>query len=161
MNRQYVRPSVHASGLFAVLGLLAWASGAPFVFPSLGPSAFVLAFGDRIDRTRRTVVGGHAIGAAAGLLAYLVLAAGVTLTAPFSPFSLDAARLAASGTLSVALTAWGMLAVDAVHPPACATTLIVSLGLLSTPVEAAIIVLSVAVLVESHRLFARVTLATD
>jgi CBS-domain-containing membrane protein len=33
-----------------------------------------------------------------------------------------------------------------VHPPACATTLIVCLGLLSTPVEGAIIVGAVATL---------------
>jgi hypothetical protein len=52
--------------------------------------------------------------------------------------------------LSVVATSWGMVAADAVHPPACATTLIVSLGLLSTPLEVAIIVASVVVLVAVH-----------
>lgn len=44
-----------------------------------------------------------------------------------------------------------MILTDTVHPPACATTLIVSLGLLSTPVQVAIIVVSVIILVEFHR----------
>ncbi|MEE6209102.1 HPP family protein [Salarchaeum sp. III] len=161
MNRQRLVAGLHAGGLFAVLGVIAWAAGTPFVFPSLGPSAFVLAFGDRIDRTRRTVVGAHAVGAAAGLLSYLAFGDGATVTASFAAFSVTGAQLAASGTLSVVLTAWGMFAVDAVHPPACATTLIVSLGLLATPVEAVVIVVSVAVLVETHRLLAPVTLAAD
>lgn len=43
-----------------------------------------------------------------------------------------------------------MIATDTVHAPACATTLIVSLGLLSTPVQVIIIVVSVIVLVEFH-----------
>jgi CBS-domain-containing membrane protein len=45
-----------------------------------------------------------------------------------------------------------MIATGTVHPPACATTLIVSLGLLSTPAEVAIIVASVVVLVAFHAL---------
>lgn len=53
-----------------------------------------------------------------------------------------------------------MIATDAVHAPACATTLIVSLGLLSTPTEVAIIVASVSVLVGFHagviRVFKRI-----
>jgi len=43
-----------------------------------------------------------------------------------------------------------MLATDTEHAPACATTLIVSLGLLSTPIQAAIVVVSVVVLVAVH-----------
>jgi len=44
-----------------------------------------------------------------------------------------------------------MIATDTIHPPACATTLIVSLGLLSTPLQVTIIVVSVVVLVEFHQ----------
>lgn len=43
-----------------------------------------------------------------------------------------------------------MIATGSIHAPARATTLIVSLGLLSTPVQVAIIVVSVVVLVEFH-----------
>lgn len=37
------------------------------------------------------------------------------------------------------------------HAPAAATTLIVALGLLSTPTDGAVIMLAVAVLVVAHR----------
>lgn len=43
-----------------------------------------------------------------------------------------------------------MIATDTIHAPACATTLIVSLGLLSTPVQVIIIVVSVIILVGFH-----------
>ena len=39
MNRRRVGTSLYAGFLFAVLGAVAWASGQPFIFPSLGPSA--------------------------------------------------------------------------------------------------------------------------
>ncbi|MDZ7745290.1 MAG: hypothetical protein U5K28_01710 [Halobacteriales archaeon] len=65
---------------FVPLGLLAWLSGLPFVFPSLGPSAYVLAVlallaversvqrlvADADTSRPSQVVGGHLIGIAAG-----------------------------------------------------------------------------------------------
>ncbi|MFB6126673.1 MAG: HPP family protein [Halolamina sp.] len=134
-----------------MLGVIAWASGQPFVFPSLGPTAFVLAFDRRSDRTRRhRVVGSHLIGGVAGFAAWVVVAAGVSITATPPPLSVEGLRLSASATLSVVLTSWAMIATDTTHPPACATTLIVSLGLLSTPLRVAIIVGSVSILVLFH-----------
>lgn len=150
MVRRRLGTSLYAGFLFTVLGLVAWASGQPFVFPSLGPSAFILAFDRRGERTRTyRIVGSHLIGGVVGLLAYSLLAAGVTITAT-PAFSPEGLRLAASGVLSIVLTTWTMMATDTNHAPACATTLIVSLGLLSTPVQVAIIVVSVVVLVEVH-----------
>ena len=77
------------------------------------------------------------------------------------PLSTAGLRLAGSVTLSVVLTSWGMIATDTVHPPACATTLVVSLGLLSTSRRVGIIVVSVVALVAVHhgtrRLLERVT----
>ncbi|MFC6903922.1 HPP family protein [Halalkalicoccus tibetensis] len=151
MVRRRLGTSLYAGFLFTVLGLVAWASGQPFVFPSLGPSAFILAFDRRGERTRTyKVVGSHLIGGVAGLLAYSLLAAGVSITSTPAAFSPEGLRLAASGVLSIVATSWGMIATDTNHAPACATTLIVSLGLLSTPVQVAIIVASVVVLVEVH-----------
>lgn len=151
MVRRRVYTSLYASLLFTVLGLIAWTTGRAFVFPSLGPSAYILAFDRRADRARSyRVVGSHLIGAVAGLLAYTLIAEGVALTASTPPFSTDGLRLAASGVVSIALTTWAMIATDANHAPACATTLIVSLGLLSTPVAVGIIVAAVVVLVTVH-----------
>lgn len=144
---------LHAGLLFGIVGILAVATGQPAIFPSLGPTAYVLAVEHRGPRTaRRRVLGGHAVGVVAGLLAYHALAPGIVVTGGLAPFSEASLRLAAAGVASVTLTSWGMLATDAVHPPACATTLIVSLGLLSDPVAGAVILGSVAILSESHRL---------
>ena len=151
MNRRRVGTSLYAGLLFTVLGIIAWVSGQPFIFPSLGPSAFILAFERRSPRTRTyRIVGSHLIGGIAGLLAYSLLAAGVSITATPPAFSPEGFRLAASATLSIVLTSWGMIATDTIHAPACATTLIVSLGLLSTPLQVGIIVVSVVILVEFH-----------
>jgi len=144
--------SLYAGFLFTALGLLAWGSGQPFIFPSLGPTAFVLAFDRRSERTAgHRVIGGHLIGGLAGLLAWTAVAAGVSITATPPPFSVAGFRLAASATISIVLTSWAMIATDTIHPPACATTLIVSLGLLSTPLRVGIIVGSVTLLVVLHR----------
>jgi CBS-domain-containing membrane protein len=135
----------------------------PALFPSLRPTAYLLAVasGDEESRPRR-VIGGHAIGAVAGLLAYHVLAAGLVATASPAALSPVGARLAAAGVVSVALTTAGMLATDLRHAPACATTLIVSLGLLPTLSEGVLIVVSVVLLVAVRVLLGRVTwLATD
>ncbi|MFC4540696.1 HPP family protein [Halosolutus amylolyticus] len=145
--------TLHTALLISTTAGLAWLSGLPMLFPSLGPSAFVLAlFQDGDATSPRRVVGGHAIGVAAGLLAYHLLAGGVTMTATTPAGSIEGFRLAASGVVATTLTAAGMLATDTRHPPACATTLIVSLGLLSTVVEGALIILAVVVLVVTHRL---------
>lgn len=152
MNRRRIGTSLYSGLLFTVLGAIAWVSGEPFIFPSLGPSAFILAFERRGNRTRAyRVVGSHLIGGIAGFLAYSALAAGISLTTTPPPVSIDGLRLAGSGVVSIVLTAWGMIATDTIHAPACATTLIVSLGLLTTPLQVAIIVGSVAILVGFHQ----------
>jgi len=149
--RRRVGTSLYAGLLFTVLGVVAWASGQPFIFPSLGPTAFVLAFDRRSERTQTyRVLGSHLIGGVAGLLAWSLIATGASITATPPPLSVEGFRLTASATASIVLTSWAMIATDTIHPPACATTLIVSLGLLSTPLRVATIVASVAILVVFH-----------
>lgn len=151
MNRRRIGTSLYAGVLFTVLGVIAWVSGQPFIFPSLGPSAFILAFERRGERTRTyRIVGSHLIGGVAGLLAWSLLASGISITATPPAMSPEGFRLAASATVSIVLTSWAMIATDTIHAPACATTLIVSLGLLSTPIQVGIIVVSVIILVEFH-----------
>lgn len=167
-----VRESATAGALLVVVAALAVLTGRTFLFPSLGPSAFLLATQPSAPASSpRRVAGGHAVGILAGLVAYHGVASGPLLAVPVStlavpaptltasapsltapPPALTAASiaLAASGVVSVVLTTAGMVAADLRHAPACATTLIVSLGLLSTPTEVAIIVASVTVLVAVH-----------
>ncbi|WP_254862090.1 HPP family protein [Halovivax gelatinilyticus] len=139
---------------FVFLGGLAWGSGQPFLFPSLGPSAYLLATGDnpRAEGAYH-VIGGHAVAAIAGLLAYVVIADGLVVVDAFEAgerFSTDVGRLVLSGIVAMILTTIGMLWSNTNHPAACATTLIVALGLMSTVVEIAVIVVAVALLVGFH-----------
>jgi CBS-domain-containing membrane protein len=151
--RDPLRAGGHAALLLAVLGGLVWATGEPFLFPSLGPSAYLLAVHpDGPTSQPKRVVGGHAVGVAAGLFAYTLLAAPLVGTSPPPAASLGALRLAASAAVSVGLTTAGMLATDLRHAPACATTLIVSLGLLAAPLEGVVVLLAVTVLVVGDQL---------
>lgn len=139
--------------LVAVAAALAVVTGRPLVFPSLGPTAYLLAREPRSPRTSvRRVVGGHLVGIAAGVLAYRLLAPGLAITVAMEPLSESAVRLAGAGVLSVGLTSAGMVRLDAGHAPAVATTLICSLGLLETLPELAGIVVGVLALVAAHRL---------
>lgn len=144
--------SLHTGVLIAVVGALAWATGLPALFPSLGPSAFVLAtFPESEASDPRRVIGSHALGAAAGLATYHLVASGVVVTSQIAPFSLVGLQLAVSGVGAIVLTVAGMLHFGVRHPPACATTLIVALGLLPTFFEGALIVAAVAVLLAVQR----------
>lgn len=157
--RRQIGTGLYAGVLFAVLGLIAWASGQPFVFPSLGPTAFVLAFDRRVDRSRLVeIVFAHLLAGVAGLVAWWSVAPGAVITTALAPLSTAGLRLATSATVSVVLTTWGMLATGQVHPPACATTLIVSLGLLSTTRQVGIVVASVVTITLLHAA-ARTTVA--
>ncbi|WP_436929698.1 HPP family protein [Halosimplex halobium] len=151
MSRLAVRTALHAGALLAVTGVVAWLTGTPFVFPSLGPTAYVLATRRTADRSGLTrVVAAHVVGVGAGLVAYRLLADGVVVTADLAPRSPALAAVVASGVLALALASAGMVATGAIHPPACATTLIVALGLLPTLREGLLITVAVCVLVGAH-----------
>ncbi|WP_114579207.1 HPP family protein [Saliphagus sp. LR7] len=144
--------TLHTTILVTVAALAAWLSGLPALFPSLGPSAFVLAMFPRSEASNaQRVIGGHAIGVAAGLLAYRLFGANGSMIVAAEPGSIAGLRLAGSGVMAIALTVGGMLAADLRHPPACATTLIVALGLLSAPLDGVMILTAVVVMVVIHQ----------
>lgn len=131
----------------AAMGLagVALASGQPWVFPSLGPTAFLAFASPRspANHPRRAIVG-HALGLGAGALALGVCG---LLDAPSAiAAGVDGPRVLAVG-VALALTGGGMVAADAEHPPAGATTLIVALGLLRAPAELAVAMLAIVLLV--------------
>lgn len=146
-----VGASLRAGLLMGVTGSMAWLTGEPFLFPSLGPSAYVLATAPTAETSApRRVVGGHLVGIVAGLLAYWTIAPGLVATTPPPPVSTAGVRLAASAIVAVGLTTGGMLVTDLRHAPACATTLIVSLGLLATPRAGGIMLGAIGLLVGAH-----------
>lgn len=139
--------SLHTGLLITVVGSLAWATGLPVLFPSLGPSAFVIAmFPESEASDARRVVLSHVFGVVAGYLAYHLFASGIVITEPITSFSLDGLRLAVSGVGAIVLTVGAMLFFEVRHPPACATTLIVALGLLPSLFDGVLIVVAVIIL---------------
>jgi CBS domain-containing membrane protein len=146
--------STFVLGLFAfvngviAIGLMALAAlvtGQAFVFPSLGPTAFLLFYTPLLPAAcPRNTLCGHGIGAAAGYVALVVF--GLTHDAPALATSVTGARVGAAA-LSLGLTSGAMVWARVPHPPAGATTLIVSLGILREPDELLVLMLAVALLV--------------
>lgn len=129
----------------AVLALLALVSRNPFVFPSLGPTAYLLFFSPlgKTSSPRNTILG-HAVGLICGYGAFVLTGTGAL------PFGVHPGifwpRILAAA-LSLSSTGALMVVFDVSHPPAGATTLIVSLGIISKPIELVIIEVAVFLLV--------------
>jgi CBS-domain-containing membrane protein len=135
------------NGLIAIgaMAFVAFVTDEPFVFPSLGPTAFLLFYTPMLPASSpRNTLGGHAIGAAAGYLSLVVF--GLTDDAPALATSVTGARVGAAA-LSLGLTSGVMVWARVPHPPAGATTLIVSLGILREPEQLLVLMVAVALLV--------------
>ncbi|WP_199565207.1 HPP family protein [Spongiactinospora rosea] len=147
---------LQAGVCIAVPAVVAWVSGQPFVFPSLGPTVYLAltAFSTPAASPRNTLAG-HLISASAGYLA--LTATGLTESGP-DLSHIDAHRVAAV-VIALALTSAGMLLGNVSHPPGGATTLIIALGFLHTPAQLAILMAAVAtttgVLITINRLSGR------
>lgn len=133
---------------FVTIGLLAavaMISGTPFVFPSLGPTAFLLFFTPRAPAaTPRHTLYGHAIGIVCGYGALWLF--GLQHAPPAMVTGVSAARIGAAA-LSLASTGALMILLKAAHPPAGATTLIISLGIVTQPFHLMVIEVAVAILI--------------
>lgn len=140
-------------GLFALvngvisIGLMAGAAlvtGAPWIFPSLGPTAFLLFYTPLLPAASpRNTLGGHFIGAVAGYLSLAVF--DLLDEAPALAAGVTGPRVGAAA-LSLGLTSGAMVWARLPHPPAGATTLIISLGILTEPWQLAVLMLAVALL---------------
>lgn len=134
--------------MFLVLGTMAWGTGRAFLFPSLGPTVYLYAVAPASSAPKkRHVLLGHLIGVVAGLVSYHALAGGAVLTVREPIAGWEGMRLAMAALVSLGLTVFGMEATGQRHSPACATTLIVSLGILPTIVDAIVIMVSVMLVV--------------
>lgn len=133
-----------------LLALLALFTGSPFVFPSLGPTAYLFFFSPLAEASSpRNTVLGHAIGLICGYAAFALTAA---YAPPFAIHSgVHGARVLAAA-LSLSATGAFMALLRVSHPPAGATTLIVSLGIISQPKE--LVIIEVAVILLTMQAFA-------
>jgi CBS domain-containing membrane protein len=125
-------------------GLLAWGLGEPLVFPSLGATAFLFFETPmaEVASIRNTLIG-HGVGT---LVAFFWLNVFGFVGDPSAIVTgFDAARVACVA-LSLCFTGGILRLLRAAHPPAGATTVIVSLGLLTTVHQIFILMSGVAIL---------------
>jgi CBS domain-containing membrane protein len=128
----------------AIVSAAAMISHTPFIFPSLGPTAILFFFHPMsASASPRHALYGHAIGILCGYGSLIVMGlqhAGASLNGNF-----DTRRLFAAA-LSLGATAFFMVLLKVAHAPAGATTLIVSLGIITLPWHLVIIEIAVGLL---------------
>jgi len=134
-------------GLLALLALL---TGSPFVFPSLGPTAYLFFFSPLAEASSpRNTILGHAIGLICG---YAAFALTIASSPPFAMHPGVQGPRVLAAALSLSATGALMALFRVSHPPAGATTLIVSLGIISQPKE--LVIIEVAVILLTVQAFA-------
>jgi CBS-domain-containing membrane protein len=134
-----------ACGLaLAVSGLAAYLTKQPLLFPSLGPTALLfLEQPMSAGSSPRNTLIGHLVAVLAG--AFCLVAFGLLDDPSILVEGVTLLRIGAAA-LSLALTGAALLLLQASHPPAGATVLIVSLGFLTKPIEMAMIMVGVVIL---------------
>ncbi len=123
-----VRVGALSGALVLAVGLLAWGANAACLAPPLGVTAFLVAKDAQSPACApRSILLGHAIGLAAGYAsAYACGVFGV----PGALSGTFALGHALASALAIALTVGLTESLRCPHPPAGATTLVASLGLL-------------------------------
>lgn len=130
---------------FISIGILAFAayiSKTVFIFPSLGPTAFLFFYRPMEPAASpRNAICGHALGILCGYAALLLF--GLSTTPAAEGFTFD--RVFCAG-LALASTCAFMVLFKVIHPPAASTTLIVALGVVTQPFELVVLELAVIAL---------------
>jgi hypothetical protein len=116
----------------------------PLVFPSFGPTVF-LPFYKPTDPSSspRNIVIGHTLATIIGYLSLVIT--GLTAAGPVLAVGVTLPRIFAIG-LSLGLTIALMVLLRAPHPPALATTLMISLGTVTKPWQLLVFILAVVLL---------------
>jgi hypothetical protein len=128
-----------------ISGLVAWGLDEPFLFPSLGATAFLMFETPlaEVSSPRNSVIG-HMVGAA---VAFFWLWVFGLIDMPSAIQDGFTGERVAAIALSLAFTGGILRLVRAAHPPAGATTVIVALGLLDTGHQMIILAIGVLLVV--------------
>ncbi len=127
-----------------IMATLAVITRSPFIFPSLGPTAFLFFYTPTApSASPRNTITGHAVGVVAGYLSLVVT--GLTNAGPALAIGVTWPRVIAAA-LSLGLTSGLMVLLKSPHPPAGATTLIISLGILTHPWQLLLLMIAVVLL---------------
>lgn len=135
--RTTLGPALYAAVLSLVVLALSGAVGIglhlPWLFPSLGPTVMLFFESPEHPSARpANTLAGHLTGLIVGVLCLYAFGLQNSPPAPVGGLSVP---FVAAGALSVALTTLALTWLRRPHPPAGATTLIVSLGILTTPTQ--------------------------
>jgi CBS domain-containing membrane protein len=137
----------------AILAGVQTISHTPFLFPSLGPTAILFFFHPMSpSASPRHALIGHAIGIVCGYGALLLV--GLQHAGSEMGVNMSLRRLLAVA-LSLGATAFFMIVLKVAHAPAGATTLIISMGLITRPFYLLVLELAVILLCAQSFLFNR------
>ncbi len=125
-------------------GVAAWALNEPLLFPSLGATAFLFFETPMAEiASPRNAIIGHVVAVLAAIVALTLFG---LLDAPSAYEAGVVPERIAAVALAVAMTGGGLRLLRSAHPPAGATTIIVSSGLLDDPAQLVAVVAGVAIL---------------
>jgi len=136
----FLAPILEAA-LIVILAVVGWLSRTPFVFASLGPTAFEIVETPKRPSARpyNVIVG--------NLIAVLAAFAALWLTGSWAAPSVSAHGIPLdrvwAATVAAMLTVFGTLLVRATQPAALSTTLLIALGIMQTVRDGIIIMLAV------------------
>lgn len=135
---------VAAALMVGVVGVTAVLGGQPWLFPSLGPTAYLLAAYPDLQTSRLyNCLVGHLVGLASGFAAVAMFNA---WSAPLVPLNDVTWPRMGAAAVAVGLTIFINHLLRSGHPPAAATTLLVALGTFHTVWGAALVVIGVLLL---------------
>jgi len=139
-----------------VMSLAAWLSRSGLIFASLGPSAFLFFYAPRsFSAAPRSALVGHFVGAAVGFASLYIFFG--TSQIPSIVHERMEWQYICTAAFSLGLTSAIMVFLDAPHPPAGSTTLLVALGFMSTLEKVAYLMLAVVMLTGISILLNRLT----
>jgi CBS-domain-containing membrane protein len=126
-ERRVISVVAAVNGRLAILtiGLFAWLTDLPLVFPALGPTAFLLFSAPFSPAAApRSVIVGHGAALAIGWTTWQLVCQWSGATGGL----VGSGWLVGSATLALGVTALALVWLACPHPPACASALIVALG---------------------------------
>ena len=127
------------------IAAIGYATGQPFIFASLGPTAYELVELPQMRSARAyNIIVGHFVGLAAGFLGLYLLNAWATPHV-LSAGIVSVQRLGAV-VIAAALTTFGTLLLKAGQPASLATTLLISLGAMQTRHDALVVIAGVLII---------------
>jgi CBS-domain-containing membrane protein len=140
----------------AITGAVGLLIKQPWLFPSLGPTVMLFFESPREPSARplNTIVG-HVVGIVVGLAAYTAFGLSGHPSAPTGGLTVS---YVIAGALAVGITVAVLRLLKLPHPPAGASTLIVALGILHTPVQLLSMVAAVLLITAAGWAFNRLLL---